>query len=101
MCSYLEQISGKSRLTSVAVSFSRVDNIILCLAMDDFSPEWKDDFVKIEMKELQREIDVSGVTNIKEFLRKRLERCREVKVNIAITGDSGSGKSSFINAIRE
>ena len=100
MCSYLVQISSQSRLTSVAVSSSRVD-IILCLAMDDFSPEWEDDFLKIEMKELQREIDVSGVTNVKEFLRKRLERWREVKVNIAITGDSGSGKSSFINAIRE
>ena len=69
--------------------------------MADFSPEcWEDDFVKIEMEELQNEIDVRGVSNIEEFLRKRLERWREVEVNIAITGDSGSGKSSFINAIR-
>ena len=70
--------------------------------MDDFSPDcWEDDYVKIEMEELQHEIDESGVSNIEEFLRKRLERWREVEVNLAITGDSGSGKSSFINAIRE
>ena len=70
--------------------------------MDDFSAEfWDDDWVKIEMEELQREIDESGVSNIEEFLRKRLERWREVEVNIAVTGDSGAGKSSFINAIRE
>ena len=73
-----------------------------CYIMDDFSIEFLDDgWVKIEMKELQREIDESGVSNIEEFLRKRLERWREVEVNIAVTGDSGAGKSSFINAIRE
>ncbi|KAK2548290.1 Interferon-inducible GTPase 1, partial [Acropora cervicornis] len=47
------------------------------------------------------EIDVSGVSNIQEFIRKRLERWRGVEVNIAVTGESGSGKSSFINAIKE
>ncbi|XP_015768754.1 PREDICTED: interferon-inducible GTPase 1-like isoform X1 [Acropora digitifera] len=70
--------------------------------MATFLPEcFEDDFVKTEMKELQHEIDVSGVSNIKEILPKRLESWREVEVNVAITGDSGSGKSSFINAIRE
>ena len=64
--------------------------------MCDFS-EWE----MIEMAELEKEIEESGVSNIDEFFRKRLEKWREVEVNIAITGDSGSGKSSFINAIRE
>ena len=76
--------------------------LVLCLAMADFLPEcFEDDFVKIEMEELQHEIDVSGVSIITDILRKILERWREVKVNIAIAGESGSGKSSFINAIRE
>ena len=49
--------------------------LVLCLAMDDFSPEcWEDEYVKIEMEELQHEIDESGVSNIEEFLRKKLER---------------------------
>ena len=70
--------------------------------MADFAAEfWDDDWVKIEMEELQREIEESGVSNIEDFLRKRLERWREVEVNIAITGDSGAGKSSYINSIRE
>ena len=64
--------------------------------MGDFS-EWE----ILEMVELEREIEESGVSNIEEFFRKRLEKWRDVEVNIAITGDSGSGKSSFINAIRE
>ena len=64
--------------------------------MGDFS-QWE----VIEMEELEKEIEVSGVSNIEEFFRKRLEKWREVEVNIAITGDSGSGKSSFINTIRE
>lgn len=64
--------------------------------MGDFS-EWE----IIEMAELKKEIEESGVSNIEEFFKKRLEKWREVEVNIAITGDSGSGKSSFINAIRE
>ena len=64
--------------------------------MGDFS-EWE----ILEMVELEKEIEESGVSNIEEFFRKRLEKWRDVEVNIAITGDSGSGKSSFINAIRE
>ena len=64
--------------------------------MGDFS-EWE----MFEMVELEKEIEESGVSNIEEFFRKRLGKWREVEVNIAITGDSGSGKSSFINAIRE
>ncbi|XP_068715224.1 interferon-inducible GTPase 1-like [Montipora foliosa] len=60
-----------------------------------------EEWVKVEMEQLQREIDESGVANIEEFLRKRTERWREVEVNIAITGNSGAGKSSFINTIRE
>ena len=64
--------------------------------MGDFS-EWE----ILEMVELEKEIEESGVSNIEEFFRKRLEKWREVEVNIAITGDSGSGKSSFINTIRE
>ncbi|XP_015768740.1 PREDICTED: interferon-inducible GTPase 1-like [Acropora digitifera] len=70
--------------------------------MAEFSPDcFEDDFEKNEMKELQREIDVKGLSITEDFLRKRLKRWREVTVNIAITGNSGSGKSSFINAIRE
>ena len=60
-----------------------------------------DEWVNVEMEELQREIDESGVAKIDEFVRKKLQQWKSVEVNIAVTGVSGAGKSSFTNAIRE
>lgn len=54
-----------------------------------------------EIAELKKEIEESAVSSIEEFFRKTLEKWREVEVDIAIIGDSGSDKASFINAIRE
>ena len=49
-------------------------------------------------EELKNEIEEFGVSNIEEFFRRRLENWQSVEVNIdiAITGELGSGKSSFI-----
>ena len=60
-----------------------------------------DEWLNVEMEELQREIDKSGVATIDGFVRKRLAQWKSVEVNIAVTGDAGAGKSSFTNAIRE
>jgi putative ribosome biogenesis GTPase RsgA len=45
-------------------------------------------------------IEEHGVTGIEEFFKAELERWKDVEINIGVTGDSGVGKSSFINAIR-
>ena len=48
-------------------------------------------------------VDLSGVSDIQELFRKNLaliESWEQIEVNIGITGDSGTGKSSFINVIR-
>ena len=60
-----------------------------------------DEWVRFEMEELQREIDENGVSNIEKFVKERLQRWKSVELSIAVTGNSGAGKSSFINAIRE
>ena len=55
----------------------------------------------ISYEEVQGFVDENGISNIEEFFKNQLESWRGVQVNIAISGSSGAGKSSFINAIRE
>ncbi|KAJ7387310.1 Interferon-inducible GTPase 5-like [Desmophyllum pertusum] len=47
-------------------------------------------------------MDFTGINleEVKKFFKKTLDRWQNIEVNIGITGDSGAGKSSFINAIR-
>ena len=63
--------------------------------MDDMA--WE----HIYYEDVQGHVDENGVSNIEEFFKNKLECWRDVEVNIAISGNSGAGKSSFINAIRE
>ena len=63
--------------------------------MDDMAWEYVCD------EDVQGYVDENGVSNIEEFFKNKLEGWRDVEVNIAISGSSGAGKSSFINAIRE
>ena len=44
-----------------------------------------------------KENEISGM---EEFLKAKLGEWKEVKIQFAIIGDSGAGKSAFINAIR-
>lgn len=53
-----------------------------------------------DANEVQEYIEKNGVTNLHELFKSKLDQWQEVDVNIGITGDSGAGKSSFINAIR-
>ncbi|KXJ25246.1 Interferon-inducible GTPase 5 [Exaiptasia diaphana] len=52
-------------------------------------------------EEVQEFIDKNGISNIDKFFKEKLEGWQDAEVNIGVTGDSGTGKSSFINAIRE
>ena len=67
--------------------------------MDDIA--WESTYEHIHYEDVQGYVDENGVSNIEEFFKKKLECWRDVEVNIAISGSSGAGKSSFINAIRE
>ena len=53
-----------------------------------------------DTEEIKKYVEQNGVSKIDELLQKKLEEWRDVDVSIGITGDSGAGKSSFINAIR-
>ncbi|CAC5400621.1 unnamed protein product [Mytilus coruscus] len=41
-----------------------------------------------------------GIMALAQYLSKQTESSKKVKVNVAVAGESGTGKSSFINAIR-
>ena len=58
------------------------------------------DLEEVNQEEIKEYIKRNGVSGIEEFFKMQLERWKEVEVNIGITGRSGVGKSSFINAIR-
>ncbi|KXJ25236.1 interferon-inducible GTPase 5 isoform X1 [Exaiptasia diaphana] len=51
--------------------------------------------------EVEEYVSENGISNIDEFFKEKLEGWQDVEVNIGVTGDSGTGKSSFINTIRE
>ncbi|PFX28465.1 interferon-inducible GTPase 5-like [Stylophora pistillata] len=59
------------------------------------------DWEEINAEDVKEYMDENGVSGLAEFFKGRMERWKKVEVNIGITGDSGAGKSSFINAIRE
>ncbi|XP_053374290.1 T-cell-specific guanine nucleotide triphosphate-binding protein 2-like [Mercenaria mercenaria] len=41
-----------------------------------------------------------GVVGLHQYLKDELETLKNVDINLAVTGSSGTGKSSFINAVR-
>ena len=51
-------------------------------------------------KEVEKHVKKHGVHGIEELLMANLKRWEDVEINFGITGDSGVGKSSFINAVR-
>ena len=58
------------------------------------------DFETIDTAEIQSYVEQNGVKGISEFLKQKLDTWKETEVHIGITGNSGSGKSSFVNTIR-
>lgn len=58
------------------------------------------DFETIDTAEVQNYVQQYGVKDISEFLKKKLDTWKKTEVHLGVTGDAGTGKSSFVNAIR-
>jgi len=53
-----------------------------------------------ELKELKNAFDSGGVEECIGLLERKRDEWKHILLNVAVTGNSGVGKSSFINAIR-
>ena len=53
-----------------------------------------------EIRKCKEEFNRNGMTGIQNYFRKKLEEWKKVPLNIGVIGNSGTGKSSFINTIR-
>ena len=60
----------------------------------------EEDYEFLSKEDVPEYIEKNGLSGIEEFFKAKLERWKDVEINIGVTGDSGVGKSSFINAIR-
>ena len=58
------------------------------------------DWESTNAEEVKEYVKKNGVSGINEFFKNQLERSEKEGVSIGITGDSGAGKSSFINVFR-
>ena len=63
--------------------------------MDELS-----DWYYVDAEDFKEYAEKNGVSGLLEFCIERLEKWKDVEINFGITGDAGSGKSSFINAVR-
>lgn len=50
--------------------------------------------------EAQKAFDEGGSAGLMKFVQEKLDKWKTTEVNIAVVGQSGCGKSSFINALR-
>ena len=54
----------------------------------------------LRIKQVSKYIHDNGMSDEQVFFEEKLEEWRNEEITVAVAGDSGTGKSSFINAIR-
>ncbi|XP_069496900.1 interferon-inducible GTPase 5-like [Ambystoma mexicanum] len=67
---------------------------------DNYGSESFEMITDEEVAEVQAALEKGDLTEAASTLKKSLESLENAQLDIAITGESGSGKSTFVNAIR-
>ncbi|XP_028404320.1 interferon-inducible GTPase 1-like [Dendronephthya gigantea] len=83
--------------------FSQIPKIQELFAMHHFNKFVKEKNAKKIMPsrdEIKQLLASSGIMGMQNMMNERLQRWKDVEINLATLGNSGAGKSSFINAIR-
>ena len=58
------------------------------------------DLIKRDIEEIKETIRAKGEKGAYEIMVERLAAWKNIEISLAVSGGSGVGKSSFINAIR-
>ncbi|XP_078267998.1 interferon-inducible GTPase 5-like [Rhinoraja longicauda] len=57
-------------------------------------------FTQEELSKLKSDFQTGGVEKIKPLIQNKMKELDKAELNIAVTGDTGAGKSTFINTMR-
>jgi predicted GTPase len=68
--------------------------------MEDLSFVLSFDLMQQDVEDCKREFNANGVEGCRRYLEGKQNEWKTIPLNIAVIGNSGVGKSSFINAIR-
>lgn len=78
-------------------SFSNLSSVRLAMDVPDYFWEIVEEE---EVKEIEEELKQGDLSAAAGKIKEQLNKINNAPLNIAITGESGSGKSTFINALR-